>query len=273
MRTDAPVYTAEVVARTVVTPHMLRITLGGARDASGERFVSSGRPDEFFGLWLPTPDGEGVKRYYSVREWRAEQDQLDIDFVVHAHGPATGWARTSRPGDRVAFDSPRGHYAPPEGTPRVVLVGDATALPAIGRILEERTASAPAVHAVFSVDDRADRQSFPFRGDDVVRWVAAEDLLAVTAEETASAPPSTYLWFSGEATTMREVRRHVRHTLGWPTSRYMTMGYWRRDEERWAAEFRRKPELERELAQIWERDEDDETRRDRADELLTRNGL
>lgn len=273
MRTDAPVYTAEVVARTTVTPHMLRITLGDVRDAAGRSFVSSGRPDEFFGLWLPTPDGHGVKRYYSVREWRAEESQLDIDFVVHAHGPATGWARAARPGDRVGFDSARGHYAPPEGTERVVLVGDATALPAIGRILEERTATAPPVCAILSVDDPADEQTFPFRNDDAVRWVAADAMLAATVAETATPQPATYLWFSGESGLMRDVRRHVRHTLGWPTSRYMTMGYWRRDAERWTAEFDRKPGLEQRIAQIWESGEDDETQRDRVDELLTRNGL
>lgn len=273
MRTDTPVYTAEVVARAAVTPNMLRITLGGARTASGEQFVSSGRPDEFFGLWLPAAAGQEVKRYYSVRAWHAERDQLDIDFVVHAQGPATGWARDARPGDRVAFDGPRGHYAPPEGTDRVVLIGDATALPAIGRILEERAASDPPVFAVLSVDDPQDRQPLPFRDSDEVRWVAADQILAETVAATAASQTAAYLWFSGEATTMREVRRHVRHTLGWPTSRYMTMGYWRRDEERWMAELARRPELEDEVAAIWDNGTDDEAQRDLVDELLRRNGL
>lgn len=273
MRTDIPVYTAEVAARRTVTPHMLRITLRGARSASGERFTSCGRPDEFFGLWLTTADGEEVKRYYSVRAWRPESDELDIDFVVHAEGPATQWARDARPGDTVAFDLPRGHFHPPEGTARVLLIGDATALPAIGRILEERAASDPPVWAILSVDDPRDQQELPLRDGDSVTWVAAEDIVAGTLAATADGPDATYLWFSGEATTMREIRRHVRHELRWPTTQYMTMGYWRRDAERWGKRFEQQAELPAQLAAIWENGDDDETQRDLADELLTRYGL
>jgi NADPH-dependent ferric siderophore reductase len=233
MRTDIPVYTAEVAARRPVTPHMLRITLRGARTAAGERFASCGRPDEFFGLWLTTADGEEAKRYYSVRAWRPETDELDIDFVVHAQGPATRWARDARIGDTVAFDLPRGHFQVPDGTARVLLVGDATALPAIGRILDERVDSDPPVRAILSVDDSRDQQDLRFREGDRVTWVAAGEIVAETLVATAESSESTYLWFSGEATTMREIRRHVRHELRWPTSQYMTMGYWRRDAERW----------------------------------------
>ncbi|WAA67153.1 siderophore-interacting protein [Microbacterium oxydans] len=273
MRTDVPLFRAEVAARTVVTPNMLRITLHGARTDRGERFVSSGRPDEFFGLWLTAVDGQEAKRYYSVRAWRPESDELDIDFVVHAHGPATQWARRALPGDRVAFDAPRGHFQPPQGTERVLLVGDATALPAIGRILEERSPADPPVCVIVSVDDVGDRQDLPIGEDDALHWVDGDEMLARTVSETATGADATYLWFSGEATVMRDVRRHLRHTLGWPTSRYMTMGYWRRDEERWAAEFTRRPDLDEQIAAIWENGEDDETQRDRIDELLTRNGL
>ncbi|WP_334152926.1 siderophore-interacting protein [Microbacterium sp.] len=272
MRTDAPVYTAEVVSRDIVTPKMLRITLRGARTDMGERLVSSGLPDEFFGLWLPTQDG-AVKRYYTVRAWRPDLDELDIDVVVHAHGPATQWARAARAGDQVGFDHPRGHYRVPAGTERVLLIGDATALPAIGRILEERSGSHPPIEAILSVDDQQDRQELPFRAGDVVRWVGADEIAAETIAATADAPDATYLWFSGEATAMREIRRHVRHTLQWPTSQYMTMGYWRRDEERWAARFARQTELEPQLVSIWENGEDEETQRDLADALLARYGL
>ncbi|WP_223626389.1 siderophore-interacting protein [Microbacterium sp. EST19A] len=273
MRTDIPVFTAEVTARTVITPRMLRLTVSGARTADGARFVSCGRPDEFFGLWLTTPEGEEVKRYYSVRAWRPETDELDIDFVVHAHGPATRWARDARIGDEVAFDLPRGHYTEPAGTERVLLIGDATALPAIGRILDERTAAAPRVHAILSVDDAQDRQDLRFRADDTVQWVTADAIVPATVTATEDRPDSTYLWFSGEATTMREIRRHVRHTLQWPTARYMTMGYWRRDAEHWERRFDQETQLPEQLAAIWENGEDDEIQRDLADELLSRYGL
>ncbi|WP_226532252.1 siderophore-interacting protein [Microbacterium paraoxydans] len=273
MRTDVPLYTAEVVSRAVITPNMLRISLGGARTAEGVPFESSGRSDEFFGLWLRDSEGREVKRYYTVRAWDRASGRLDIDFVVHAHGPATGWAREAVVGDQVAFDAPRGHYAPPTGVERVLLVGDATALPAIGRILEERAPHDAPVSAILTVDDPVDRQRLPFREGDEVRWVPAQEMLAETVTATAAFDASSYLWFSGESSLMRQIRRHVRHTLGWPRSRYMTMGYWRRDEERWAAEFARHPGLEQRIAAIWDNGGDDETQRDMVDDLLARNGL
>lgn len=272
MRTDTPVYTAEVAARRGVTPNMVRITLRGARTSEGDRFASCGRPDEFFGLWVPAGDGADEKRYYSVRAWRPEQDELDVDFVIHDAGPATRWARDAQVGERVSFDLPRGHYVVPPDVERVLVIGDATALPAIGRILEERSAGGPPVHAILSVDDRADRQEFPLRDGDVLQWVTDDAIVASVVAAAGDGVP-TYLWFSGESSTMREIRRHVRHDLGWPTSRYMTMGYWRRDAERWNARFDRETELPEQLAAIWDNGEDDETQRDRADELLTRYGL
>ena len=273
MRTENTLYTAEVRARTSVTPNMLRITLGAARTADGGAFASSGRADEFFGLRVPGTDGVDVQRYYSVRAWREDADEIDVDFVVHAHGPATSWARTATPGDRVSFDAPRGHYAPPPPTRRVVLVGDATALPAIGRILDERTSADPPVHAILSVDDPRDRQRLAFRDGDTERWVAATALLSEIAVATEDDTDGCYVWFSGEATTMRDVRRYLRHARGWPRERYTTMGYWRRDTERWEAAFSRQPDLEDRMAEIWASDEDDETQRDRIDELLMGHGL
>jgi NADPH-dependent ferric siderophore reductase len=35
-----------------------------------------------------------------------------------------------------------------------------------------------------------------------------------------------YFWMAGESAQMRDVRRHVRHDLGWDTRHYDVMGYW-----------------------------------------------
>lgn len=278
MRADRPHFDATVSRRATVTPHMLRLTLSLL--PADKPFAATTRPDEFFGLWVPTPDGDTAKRYYSVRAWRpaagdAGAGELDVDVVVHAAGPVTTWAREAAIGSRCSFDQPRGHYAPPAGTELVIVAGDATALPAIGRILDERVDApgAPRVLVLVTVDDAADRQVFPLRPGDEVRWLAPTALVPATIAAATDAPDASYLWFSGEASDMRDVRRHLRHGLHWPTDRWMTMGYWRRDEERWSAEFDRHPALATQLAAIWESDEDSEEQRDRSDELLARYGL
>ena len=35
-----------------------------------------------------------------------------------------------------------------------------------------------------------------------------------------------YFWMGGESAQMREIRRHLRHDLGWDTRHYDVMGYW-----------------------------------------------
>ncbi|OEV03086.1 siderophore-interacting protein [Streptomyces oceani] len=92
-----------VVRSRLVSPSMMRVTLGGARLSD---FVSGGR-DQRVKLFLPHPHqsapvvptecgadwfpawramdaGErAVMRSYTVRELRREPDELDIDFVLH----------------------------------------------------------------------------------------------------------------------------------------------------------------------------------------------
>lgn len=49
-------------------------------------------------------------RSYTVRRWRADVHELDVDFVVHGdHGFASRWAAAVRPGDTVGFLGPRTH--------------------------------------------------------------------------------------------------------------------------------------------------------------------
>ncbi|TXK19900.1 siderophore-interacting protein [Homoserinibacter sp. GY 40078] len=266
-------HSGRVIARREITPHMVRVTIGDIR--IGDEAPTLGiRADEFFAISVPVPSGEPVHRYYTARAWRAEAGELDIDLMLHGEGPATEWAARAAIGDQVAFDQPRGHYAPPEDATWIALSGDATALPAIGRILEERTArAAPPIHVVISVEDPADRQELPLRAGDTLRWVDADQLVPETLALTETTLPG-YLWFAGEASDMRRVRHHLRRELTWPTHRWMTMGYWRRDRERWLARYEAAGEaFHRRLADVYSSDEDDETQTDRAEELYAQQGL
>src|SRR5690606_12664258 len=91
--------------------------------------------------FLRIPDGERpVMRNYTVRAHRpatAERGaEIDVDFVLHGSaaegtaGPASRWAETCEPGDRVLIIDEGLTFNPQRGTDRVVLVGDETALPA-----------------------------------------------------------------------------------------------------------------------------------------------
>lgn len=272
---DADPYVATVAARVSLSPHLVRLTLRGARQPDGSPFVGTGRPDEFVALAVPGHDD--VHRYYTIRAHRPEADELDIEFVLHGPGPAASWAAGASAGEQVTFTSPRGHYLPPAEAEWIGIVGDATALPAIARLLEERTTAAPAttpVHAAVLLEDERDRIDLPVHPGDTLDWLTAEDDLVTATRSIVARPGHGYLWFSGEASDMRAVRRHLRAELAWPTRRWTTMAYWRRDSTSWRRRFESHgPALLAEFEAIYATDEDPELQRDRADALLERHGL
>lgn len=281
--TESPnlgLHRGRVIHHQTVTPHMVRVTVGDIVPAEGSAPAFGRYGDEFFALAVPSRTGEPVSRYYTARAWRPEVGELDIDLLLHGDGPATEWAARAQPGDEVAFDEPRGHYRPPVGTEWIGLCGDATSLPAVGRIVQERADATDAstsipVRIVLSVDDPADRQHFDLRDGDTVRWVDADALVAETLALADADPAGAgYLWFAGEASDMRAVRQRLRRELRWPTERWTTMGYWRRDRDRWLARYEAAGEaFHRQLEEVYASADDDDTQADRAEELLAQKGL
>lgn len=126
---------AEVVATRRLTPHLLRVDLGG----EGLRgWSSSGLPDERLVLVLPAPGADAVvepttmpdgtqdypdpddqppMRSYTVRAWDPERLVMSIDFVVHEGGVASTWAQAARPGDVIYLTEAMGWCKPPADAP------------------------------------------------------------------------------------------------------------------------------------------------------------
>lgn len=252
-------YEATVTGAERLTPNMVRIRFGG--DDLG-RFVSSGQADERLSVIFP-PEGadrppvptlsNGIYGYpddeerppmrsYTVRRWDPVAAEMIIDFVVHEGGVAAQWALRAAPGDVVGLTGADGWYAPPVDAGWQLLVADLTALPAVGRIIEELTPG-DRVHAIIEVIDPADEQRFETRGDVTYQWLhgtghgLTESALpeAVRAYDLPEGPG--YLWFAGEAGASRTVRKFVRGELGWTADRFEIIGYWRHRKEEWLARF------------------------------------
>jgi NADPH-dependent ferric siderophore reductase len=291
---EAQIYRGTVLRRSQLSPHMMRITVHAISGAdAGEHvgehvgehigtgsetlspFTSTGHADEFIALTIPgvDPASDPIRRYYTIREYRSDTGEMDVDFVMHGHGPAATWAAAASPGEILQFERPRGHYDPPAESQWIGLVGDATALPAIARILDERRGG-PDAHIIIALGDERDRLDLTLRAGDRVRWLHDSDDIVAAALALTDLPGAGYLWFSGEASAMRTVRGHVRKTLGWPTEKWDTMAYWRRDHERWLRRCESHgPDLVDTIERIFASDEDPELQRDQADELFVRYGL
>jgi NADPH-dependent ferric siderophore reductase len=214
-RPDSRAFEATVAHREVLGEHLIRIVLTGL-----DGFASSGVPDEWVALTVP---GQFQTRYYTVRSWEPSTSELVVDVVVHDHGLVTEWAQTDCVGDVVGISSPRGSFVLPAGATWVLLVGDLTALPAIGRISESTDLP---VSAYVETPDGA-LESYL---DVPVTWLEppapGESGLADLVGALDWPEGDGYFWMAGESAQMRAIRRHLRHDLGMASAAYDVMGYW-----------------------------------------------
>lgn len=150
-----PVHTFEVVRSEELSPHMVRVVLGGGGfdTFTPSRFTDSYVkllvvPDDADVAGLPRPltqdsftrlpaDKRPVIRTLTVRRVDPAAREIAIDVVVHGeHGTAGLWAVGARPGQPVYLMGPSGAYAPDPAAAWHLFAGDESALPAIGVALE-----------------------------------------------------------------------------------------------------------------------------------------
>src|SRR3954471_14232737 len=248
---------AEVLRTSRLTPHMIRVVLGGD-GLTG--FPAGEFTDHYVKLLFPpakAPYGVPydidqvraelpaeqwpVTRTYTVRAWDAATGELTIDFVWHGdEGLAGPWAAAAQPGDRIAFVGPGGGYAPSSDADWHLLAGDESALPAIAVALERLPAGARAL-AFVEVAGPEEEQADLVPGDGVgLTWVhrgdGAPGEALVAAVRAAPLPEgSGHLFVHGEAAAVRDRRRHLREARGLPREFTSISGYWRRGdtEDRW----------------------------------------
>jgi NADPH-dependent ferric siderophore reductase len=247
MSTDAPVRpqrvsrTATVIRSERLTPHLMRVVLGGA----GLADLPVGECTDHY-VKLQFPEGDrAVQRAYTVRSYDAGNHELTIDFVVHGdEGIAGPWAVAARPGDEIGMVGPGGGYAPADDVDWHLFVGDESALPAIAASLE-RVPTGRRVVVYAEVEDAGEELPLSSPGTLEVNWVhrAASNLgpgeELVDRVTTASLPRGDFDAFvHGEAGFVREVRRHLRGERGLEPTRLSASGYWRRGrtDEDWRAE-------------------------------------
>jgi NADPH-dependent ferric siderophore reductase len=208
-----------------VTPKMLRITLTGADLAD---FNSPGF-DDHVKLIVPGVAGAMERRDYTPR--RYGDNILVLDFAVHEAGPATRWALAAKAGDTLQVAGPNGSTIVSPDVRRWFLIGDETALPAIGRRIEEAQEDTQ-ITAVVAVGDGSEEQRFTTRAALTMIWahrppVASGDpttLLHAVARVTLEI--ETFVWIAAEAAVARAMRDHVLTAKSHPKAWLKAGGYW-----------------------------------------------
>jgi NADPH-dependent ferric siderophore reductase len=292
-------FRASVVAVRELSPHFTRVTFTGPDLATfgtlgldqrinlifplpGVGMSDCGWDDErtlaegtWYTAWRALPnDRRNPLRVYTVRGIRPQSRELDVDFVVHGDGPAARWLAAATPGDELivigpdalSVDSDGGIDWHPGDAHSLLLVGDATAVPAIAAILESLPAERVA-HAIIEVPDADDALDFARSANTTVRWIARDgaepgarllpavrdwvaerpdivDTTLATSAQSVTEPgengddliwdvpqaptgAALYAWIAGEAGAITGIRRYLVRDVGIDRGQIAFMGYWR----------------------------------------------
>lgn len=242
-----PVDLLTVSAVTTVTPAVRRVTLTAPGDVvaaagptlsllvprvgdRGPAWPQVARDGRI--VWPQGSHGVSMRRYTAQRQDPAA-GELDIDFVLHGDGPAATWAAAARPGDVLGVAS----AAPLGETPAgwLLLVGDETALPAIGRILGGADPGTRGL-VLAEVAGPEEEQSLPAPGGVEVRWLhragTEPGLSTLLVDAVAGLERPTgedvFAWVAAESATVRAVRADLRGRWGLRRTQHHAIGYWRR---------------------------------------------
>lgn len=212
-----------------LTPRMQRITFESPELAD----FASDAPDDHIKLIVPdaaAPEGKAM-RDYTPRAFDRAAGRLVVDFALHDAGPATLWAMQAKPGDQVQIGGPRGSAVVPDDFDHYLLIGDGTALPAIGRRLEELRAGVP-VTTVVVLDGPEDKQAIETATAWTPLWVfrdgRGDDAALVRAALADWRAPAGdgFVFIGAEARVARQLRDFVTNDLGMRKEWIRAAGYW-----------------------------------------------
>ncbi|SDP14878.1 NADPH-dependent ferric siderophore reductase, contains FAD-binding and SIP domains [Klenkia soli] len=185
---------------TFTGPDLDRFGVGGADQRFKLLLAQDGHPlddllaitgPDWYPAWCAMPDETRPHmRTYTVRAFRPEVSELDVDVVLHGigadgsvgegAGPAAVWAARAVPGDEMVFlgpDRPGAgrmwgvEWAPPAEADTLFLAGDETAVPAIAAIVEALPGDQRVV-AVLEVPEAGDFLPLRLPPGVDVRWLA-----------------------------------------------------------------------------------------------------
>jgi len=217
-----------VAQATHITPDMIRLVFDGEDLAD---FVSLGF-DDHVKIFVPGTGAEPERRDYTPRAFDAAARRLTLDFAVHDAGPATRWAIGARPGDTLDIGGLRGSMVVSPTFDWWLLAGDETALPAMGRCLEELPAKTRVITAGV-VTGPAEEQVFRTAASHQALWVhrpltrGDDPAPLLGALRGLTLPPGDgFVWIAAEAGVARAARDHFLAERGHPKGWLKAAGYW-----------------------------------------------
>ena len=214
-----------------ITSRMVRVTF-----TSNELVdFSSPAHDDHIKVFFPAQGEQQNLRDFTPRAFDVDAGTLVVDFALHEDGPSMQWVSSVQVGETIEIGGPRGSTVVPDDFDWYLLVGDETALPAIGRRVEELRIGVP-VTTVITIADAAEKQVWQTPASWNPIWIlrnetTADDVSVLrTSLADCSMPPGDgMVWIAAETSVARAVYEHMLNDRHHPRAWIKAAGYWTRD--------------------------------------------
>ncbi|ALL05909.1 phage tail protein [Pedobacter sp. PACM 27299] len=240
----------KVTRKEYLSPHYLRIYLTGP-DISLLGNTTVGVNNK---ILIPAPDvhkihfpdfdfqkaewiqpEESVRpsiRTYTHRGINLTANEIWIDFVVHGdEGPASAWAIRAKEGSVLGVLMHNGKSELYQQAAHYLLVGDATAIPVLGAILEDLPAAAKGV-CIIEVHGPQDEQFLATKASIDFIWLhnpAPEkgSKLPEIIREQALPEHSRFGYVAAEFSSVKAIRAYLRKEKNWKQEELYAYSYWK----------------------------------------------
>ena len=228
-----------VVKQRLISSNLKRITFAGDDLTDFPIDSASGYVKISFDVKSPSPstlalgaDQKTVKRSFTIRAFRADECELDIDFVLHGDdGPASIWSNAVRIGDVVSIVGPGPTKLVDQSADWFAFFGDLSALPAIAVNLEKIHSSSLGF-AFLQVPSIASCTELNAPTGVEICWLVQPNPMEGIKELLASLHGLTwlkgnpYVWVAGEFALMRGARKVLKSTRKHLAGSYSS-SYWK----------------------------------------------
>ena len=232
-----------VIRKKQISPNLLRLTFAGPQlDNFPENHQGANvklllpHSGQSWRHYLDALNGIGpkpIKRTYTIRDHRAADNELDIDFALHPNpGPATSWALNAGINQQLGISGPGSISRINTRADWFLMAADMSALPALSVNLAALSSDADGV-VFITIAGEQDKQLLKKPIGVNLKWIvepspesAVSALVdAVTSQSWPAALVST--WVAGETSMVRQIREHFVAEKGLEREFRYTSGFWK----------------------------------------------
>jgi len=240
----------KVSRKAYITPHYIRIWLTGKDvDAFEEANIGEHNkilipPEGLNEIHFPQFDVENQKwihppeeirstvRTYTHRGIDKKNKEIWIDFVAHGtEGPASAWAINAKEGDILGVMMKKSKKPLFPIKDYYLLIGDATAVPVLGAILEQLPVTAKGI-CIIEVQAKEDEHILKTKADIDYIWLYnihldQKSLLPGMVKKIKVPKDNRFAYVAAESAAVKEIRKFLCEKKNFQREEYDAYAYWK----------------------------------------------